>query len=163
MDRIHRVMEGTNDLERMMSDVLDAVLEIFACDRAWMLYPCDPEAPSWRAVMEHTRPEFPGVFALRRELPMTADSAEVARAALDSGGALPAGPGHERSVKPEVAEHFGVRSEMLMALHPKGDRPYLFGLHQCARPRTWTKEEQRLFEEIGHRAYRGAEQPHRLP
>ena len=44
-----------------------------------------------------------------------------------------------------------MRSEMLMALRPKGDRPYLFGLHQCSRARTWTKEEQRLFEEIGHR------------
>ena len=149
MDRIHRVIQGTNDLERMMSDVLGTVLEVFACDRAWLVYPCDPDAPSWRAVMEHTRPEFPGVFAQRRELPMTTDSAEVARAALGSSGALPAGPGHERQVKLAIAEHFGVRSEMLMALHPKGDRPYLFGLHQCSRPRTWTKEEQRLFEEIG--------------
>ena len=53
-------------------------------------------------------------------------------------------------MKPEIAERFGVRSEMLMALLSKGDRPYLFGLHQCSRPRR-TKEEQRLFEEIGHR------------
>ena len=151
MDRINRAMQGTNDLERMMSDVLDAVLEIFACDRAWLLYPCDPDAPSWRAIMEHTRPEFPGAAARGRDLPMSADSAEVARAALDSRSALPAGPGHERQVKPEIAEHFGVRSEMLMALHPKGDRAYLFGLHQCSRARTWTKDEQRLFEEIGHR------------
>jgi PAS domain S-box-containing protein len=102
-------------------------------------------------VMEHTRPEFPGVFALRRDLPMNAASAEVARAVLGSGGALPAGPGHGREVKREIAEHFGVRAEMLMALRPKADQPYLFGLHQCSRPRTWTKDEQRLFEEIGHR------------
>ncbi|HUL92583.1 MAG TPA: PAS domain-containing protein, partial [Burkholderiales bacterium] len=152
MDRIHRVMQGTNDLERMMSDVLDAVLETFASDRAWILYPCDPDAPSWRVVMERAVPEFPGAAAAPgRDLPMTADFAEVARVALGSRGALPAGPGHERAVKPEIAEHSGVRSEILIALHPKGDRPYLFGLHQCARPRTWTKEEQRLFEEIGHR------------
>jgi len=82
---------------------------------------------------------------------MTGDSAEVARAVLGSSGALPAGPGHERQVKPEIASHFGVQSEILMALRPKGDRAYLFGLHQCSRPRTWTKEEQRLCEEVGHR------------
>ena len=58
MDRINRAMQGTNDLEQMMGDVLDAVLEIFAADRAWLLYPCDPDAPSWRPVMERTRPEF---------------------------------------------------------------------------------------------------------
>jgi len=75
----------------------------------------------------------------------------VARAALDSRNALAAGPGHERQVKPEIAERFGVRSEMLLALHPKGDRPYLLGLHQCSRERAWTADEQRLFEEIGHR------------
>ncbi|MGZ9039023.1 MAG: PAS domain-containing protein, partial [Burkholderiales bacterium] len=151
MDRINRAMQGTTDVERMMSDVLDAVLEIFACDRAWILYPCDPDAPSWRAVMEHTRPEFRGAGARGRELTMTADAAEVARAALASRACLPAGPGHERQVKREIAEQFGVRSELLMALHAIGDRPHLFGLHQCSRPRTWTKEEQRLFEEIGHR------------
>jgi PAS domain S-box-containing protein len=151
LDRINRAFQGTDDLAAMMSAVLEAVLEIFACDRAWLLYPCDPDAPSWRAVMEHTRPEFPGALALGRDLPMTAAAAEVARAVLGSAGAIPAGPGHERQVKPEIAERFGVRSEMLMALRPKGDRPYLFGLHQCSHPRAWTKEEQRLFEEIGHR------------
>jgi PAS domain S-box-containing protein len=151
MDRINRAMQGTNDLERMMSEVLDAVLEIFDSDRAWLLYPCDPNAPSWQAVMEHTRPQFPGAAARGRDLPMSADSAEVARAALDAGGALAAGPGHERAVKPDIAAHFGVRSEMLMALRPQGDRPYLFGLHQCSRARTWTPQEQRLFEDIAHR------------
>jgi PAS domain S-box-containing protein len=54
-------------------------------------------------------------------------------------------------VKPEIAEGFGVQSEMLMALRPKGDQPYLFGLHQCSRARSWSKDELRLFEEIGHR------------
>jgi PAS domain S-box-containing protein len=151
LNRINRAVQGTNDLERMMSDVLDAVLEVFACDRAWLLYPCDPNAPSWRAVMEHTRPEFPGAAARGRDLPMTVDAAEVARAVLDSRAALPVGPGHERQVKPEIAEGFGVQSEMLMALRPKGDQPYLFGLHQCSRARSWSKDEQRLFEEIGNR------------
>ena len=38
-----------------------------------------------------------------------------------------------------------------MALYPKGDAPYLFGVHQCSGERAWTADEQRLFEEIGHR------------
>jgi len=147
MDRINRAMQTTDDVEQMMG----RVLEVFGCDRAWLLFPCDPQAPSWRAVVEQTRPEFPGAATRGRDLPMNADSAEVARAALDCHGALPAGPGHEREVKPDLAEHFGVRSEMLMALRPNGDRPYLFGVHQCSAPRSWTKDEQRVFEEIGHR------------
>ena len=101
--------------------------------------------------MERTRPEFPGAAARGRDLPMTPESAEVARVALASSGALLRGGSHEHQPSAEIAEHFGVRSDMLMALRPKGDRPYLFGLHQCSRVRTWTKEEQRLFEEVGHR------------
>ena len=151
MDRVNRAIQGTGNLEQMMNDVLGAVLEIFASDRAWLLYPCDPDAPSWRVVMERTSPQFPGAAARGRDLPMVPEAAEVARAALSSRASLPAGPGHERQVKPAVGEHFGVRSEILMALRPKSDQAYLFGLHQCAQPRSWTKEEQRLFEEIGHR------------
>jgi hypothetical protein len=58
MDRINRAIQSTNDLEQMMSDVLDAVLSIFACDRAWLVYPCDPESRTWRPVMERTCPAF---------------------------------------------------------------------------------------------------------
>jgi signal transduction histidine kinase len=38
-----------------------------------------------------------------------------------------------------------------MAVHPKVDKPYVFGLHQCSRPRVWTPHEERLFHEIGRR------------
>ena len=38
-----------------------------------------------------------------------------------------------------------------MALYPKGDQPYMFGLHQCSYARVWTPQEERLFQEIGRR------------
>ncbi len=60
MDRVNRAIQGTNDLEKMMRDVLDAVLSIFDCDRAWLFYPCDPDEPSFRVPMEITKPEYPG-------------------------------------------------------------------------------------------------------
>ncbi|NDZ14563.1 PAS domain S-box protein [Variovorax sp. WS11] len=151
MNRVNRAMQGTNDLEKMMSDVLDVVLDIFACDRAWLTYPCDPEADSWRMVMEQTRPEFPGAFRLGAELPLDAEVATVFRTARAAGGAVPFGPGWELQVSAQLAERFSIRSVLAMALYPKGDQPYLFGLHQCSRPRTWTAQERRLFEEIGHR------------
>ena len=151
MDRVNRAMQGTNDLEQMMSEVLNAVLDIFACDRAWLVYPCDPDAPSWRAVMEHTRPEFPGAFALGTDLPMDVDTAGVFRSARAARGAVLLGAGYQLQTPAHIAERFNIQSQMIMALLPKGDQPYLFGLHQCSRVRTWTKDEQRLFEEVGHR------------
>jgi len=102
MDRVHRAMQGTNDVEQMMGDALEAVLEIFASDRAWLLYPCDPDAPSWRPITERTRPEFPGAAARGRDLPMTPESAEVARVALASSGALLRGGSHEHQPSAEI-------------------------------------------------------------
>jgi PAS domain S-box-containing protein len=150
MDRINRAMQGINDVEQMMSAVLDAVLEIFACDRAWLLYPCDPHTASWRVVMERTRPEFPGAFAVGADVPIDRGVAAVFAAARASDGALLFGPGHELKASP-VIERFTIRSQMAMALYPKGDQPYLFGVHQCSHARRWTAQEERLFREIGRR------------
>jgi len=131
--------------------VLDAVLEIFACDRAWLVYPCDPETPSWRVVMEHTRPQFPGLFAMNTALPVDAEVAGAFRIALAASGAVLFGPAYDLMLPAQVAERFGIQSQVAMALHPKVDSPYLFGLHQCSHARVWTAPEQRLFQEIGRR------------
>ena len=151
MDRVNRAMQGTQDLQQMLSDVLLAMLDIFACDRAWLIYPCDPDAPSWHAVMEHTRPEFPGAFALQAELPVDRDVAAAFAAARAAPGAVLFGPDYDLKIPPLAADRFAVRSQMAMAIDAKADKPYLFGLHQCAQARVWTAEEQRLFQEIGRR------------
>jgi PAS domain S-box-containing protein len=151
MDKVNRAIQGTNDLERMMSDVLEAVLSIFACDRAWLVYPCDPEAPSWRAAMEHTRPDFPGAFALGIDLPMDAETANVFQTARACSGAVQFSSQTERSVPAQLAARFGIKSVIGMAVYPKFDKPYMFGLHQCSYPRVWTAREERLFQEVGRR------------
>jgi PAS domain S-box-containing protein len=38
-----------------------------------------------------------------------------------------------------------------LAVDPKIDKPSIFGLDQCSRARSWTSQEQRLFEAIGQR------------
>src|SRR5260221_12609771 len=58
MDRINRAMQRSNDVELMTSGVMQEALEIFACDRAALIYPCDRDAPTFRTVMEQTVPEY---------------------------------------------------------------------------------------------------------
>ena len=151
MDRVNRAIQGTNDLEQMMSDVLDTVLSIFECDRAWLVYPCDPEAASWQVPMEHSRPEFPGLFALGLDLPADPEVAEVFQTVRASSGPVRLGPGSEHPMPAEVAKRFSIQSQIVMAIDPKVDKPYMFGLHQCSYPRAWTPQEERLFQEIGRR------------
>ncbi|MEW5958870.1 MAG: PAS domain S-box protein, partial [Chloroflexota bacterium] len=151
LDRVNRVIQRADDLERLMSDVLDSVLSIFDCDRAWLVYPCDPEAASWRVPMERTRPEFPGIFASGLEAPMAPDVVKVIQTVRAASGPVRFGPGSEHSLGDETPKRFHVQSMMAMAVYPKVDKPYMFGLHQCSSPRLWTPEEERLFQEIGRR------------
>jgi len=151
MDQINRIIQGTNDLEQMMRDVLDLVLSIFECDRVWLVYPCDPEAVTWRAPMERTRPEYPGALILNLEMPVDAPVVRVYKAVLASDDPVGFGPGNEQPLPADVAEKFNEQSRLAMAVYPKVDKPYMFEIHQCSRPRVWTPEERRLLKEIGRR------------
>src|SRR5215813_2836383 len=144
-------IQGTNDLEQMTSDVLDAVLSVFKCDRSWVVYPCDPAAASWKVPMEHTRPEFPGALALGLELPLDPEIANTFQVVRTSSGPVRFGPASEHPLPAKTAERFSIQSMIALAIYPKGDRPYMLGLHQCSYPRAWTSEEERLFQEIGRR------------
>src|ERR1700761_2107603 len=82
MDVIDRAIQGTSGLEQMMGNVLDAVLKIFRCDRAWLLYPCDPDADSLRVPAERTRPEYIGALGTDADIPNEPEVADVARSLL---------------------------------------------------------------------------------
>jgi PAS domain S-box-containing protein len=150
MDKINLAMQGSSDLEQMTRDVLETVLTILGCDRAWLLYPCNPEASSWNVSMELTRPEFPGIFPSDVEMPMNEEVAGLLRLVRDAHGPVCFGPGAALPLN-EVSKRFGVQSMMCTAVFPKVEQPYVFGVHQCSHARRWDPEEQRLFEEIGRR------------
>src|SRR6266853_5159630 len=151
MDRINRTIQGTDDLELTMSHALDAVLSIFGCDRAWMIYPCDPESQTWRTVIERAGPGFADSSFLGRDFPMDAEVAHLHRIVRSSEAAVRFGLRSDNPIPAEVAERFRVRSQICLAVDPKIDKPYIFGLDQCSRARSWTSQEQRLFEAIGQR------------
>ena len=158
LDRIDRAIQGTSGLDHMTGAVLDVVLATFRCDRAWLAYPCDPEAfqpgapgGAGRRLMARTRPEYGGNSADGASIPSTQEIADVCGAALAAGGAVRFGPESEHALPAELEERFGVRSMIAMAVYPKVDKPYLLGLHQCSFRRVWTLPEERLFHEIGYR------------
>jgi hypothetical protein len=44
---------------------------------------------------------------------------------------------------------------MMMAIHPRTGKPWMFGMHQCSFSRVWTSDEQLLFKEISFRVVEG--------
>lgn len=151
LDRINRALQGTNDLNTILHDVLEAVIDIFGCDRAWLLFPCVPDAPNWSIPMECTRPEYPGMYSQNLILSNIPEMAELMQMVLDAENPVQLGPGAASPVPLGLNKEFQVQSWMAFALHPKTSPPYLFGLHQCSAPHVWGSHEVTLFQEIGRR------------
>jgi len=151
MEKIDRVIRLADDPDDMMADVLDMVLSLFQCDRAWLLHPCDPDAASWRVPMERCRPEYPGAFDRGHEIPMLPEARAAFRAALDCDGPVVFDQHSGREMPAQTALEFSIRSQVFLAVHPRRGKPWLFGLHQCSYERAWTPEELTLLTETGRR------------
>jgi len=148
MDRINRAMQGTNDLEQVAGDVIQAMLAIFDSERAFLYYPCDPNAPSFEVVMARTRPEY---AVERGVIPMTPDTARGFQTVLASSGVVTFGPGCDHPLVGDFAKRFGHKSSIGIALYPKTGKPWVLVLHQCSYARVWTPDERKLVEEIARR------------
>jgi diguanylate cyclase (GGDEF)-like protein/PAS domain S-box-containing protein len=152
LDRVNKVLQAEGDVEQTLSRILDVVLDIFDCDRAYLQYPCDPNAAGeWRIPMERCKPDYPSTLRPDQPLPYHPHIEETLHALLDSDNSLRLGPDTDWPLPPEITEKLGVRSLMAVSLHPKVDRPWQFGIHQCSFDRIWTDQEARLLEEIGRR------------
>ena len=151
LERVDQTIKQATDVEQLLWNVMQTVYSIFDCDRGWLLYPCDPETPSFRVPVEVSRPEYPGAKALNTEVPLGAGQAQEMREALASDGPVTYVAGTERPVSKGSAEQFGVQSQIFKAIYPKVGKPWAFGMHQCSYPRIWTGEEKKLFNEIGRR------------
>jgi PAS domain S-box-containing protein len=151
MELVNRTIQRSTDLDEMMSDVLDCVLTIFDCDRACLLYPCDPEAESWRLPMERTHPdcscglESKSIFSMHEDVPASL------QILLDNQGPVTFGEGNAQPLDISSLEQCNIKSYMAMAIYPKVDKPWQFGIYQCSRERAWSSDEIRLFQSIGQR------------
>jgi PAS domain S-box-containing protein len=149
--RANQAIASAGDLDGMLRQVLEIVFTELACDRAWLLRPCDPEAATFSVPMEVARPEYPGAGTRGVQIAMPADLAADLREALVAGAPITFVNGTSRPVNRTSAERLGVRSTMLMALPTKAGEAWAFGVHQCSYARTWTDDEVELFASVGGR------------
>jgi PAS domain-containing protein len=157
LDRIHRAIQGANDLETMINAVLGEVRDIFQSDRAIFSVFGTRSGTLWyRRLAIKLKPgcEHPDKVGVEY---VADEDATAMRSEVRAAGrpvALVLG-----SVPPHVARshaHFGAQSALSMAIEGghaglEYDDFYSFTLDECSRRRVWTAEEMRLFEEIGRR------------
>ncbi|MGE4560248.1 MAG: GAF domain-containing protein [Desulfobulbus sp.] len=151
MNRINQVMQSVNTLERMMSDVLDAMLSIFGCDRAFMATPCDPDQTEITIAMERTSPQYPGAFSQAVKVPMSPDVKKLFRALLSNPAPNEIYIGKGLNPEDTVWKTYGIKSQLAIAIRPKVGSPWECGLQQCSHNRVWKPQEKKLFLEISRR------------
>lgn len=151
MERITQINLSTEKFEDVLSELLELVMDTFESDRASLLYPCDPNAPSWGVPMERTRDKWPGLFALGIEMPQTPEISDVFRELLQAAGPLQYGPFSPRPVPPSVAKKFSVQSQMQILLRPKVGKPWALVMHHCAAAQDYSPEIIHLFSAVAKR------------
>ncbi len=151
MERITQINLSTDKFEDVLSKLLEMVLDTFEADRASLLYPCDPEAPSWGVPMERTRPEWPGLFEMGGSLPQSPEIAAVFAEMLTADGPMLYGPFAPRPVPPQVAAQFAIQSQMQVVLRPKVGKPWLLVMHHCKRAHPYPSDVVHLFSAVAKR------------
>jgi len=152
MDRLNKALQHADSLEEAMQGALAAVLEILACDRAYLAFPLDPLAEHCRVPICCASNDFPCGVDLDQLLPVTPGMAAEFRLQLEAAGPLQfnSTAGYHLFDRDKFLSH-QVRSELAIALHPKTGKPWRFGIHQCSHERIWTEREEKIFQAISRR------------
>ncbi len=151
IEEIEAICNRQSDVDEILDQILKKSLELFSCDRAWLLYPCNPDLPAFEVPYERTTPEFPGPKALNETIPMTRDMAAYCHRALSNIGCPEIDPHSDQAIKNDIALKFDVKSLIFMALKPQNDDAWMFGLHHCATHHHWNDDERYIFKVIGQR------------
>ncbi len=151
LDRITQVSLASENMEDVMRGVLDLILEVFNADRAWFVYPCDPDAPSWKAPLERTQSKWPGLLAQGVDIAMDSAMSRVMGELLNAKGAIQYGPKANHPLPLLLAEQFSVKSQLITALRPKVGNAWVFGLHHCESEVLHDQDDLQLFTSIAHR------------
>ncbi len=150
--RISQIIFLQDDMDVMMNKILEEVLEIFSCDRAWLLYPCDPNTVEWSVPFERTRAEWPGANAEHINIKLNTSTKYVFQTALDSKGVITYDINENETFRQSSdTKKFSIRSQMNNAIYPRRQKPWLIGIHYCAQHHAFSINETKQFEAISHR------------
>jgi PAS domain S-box-containing protein len=150
MERIDQSIRRNDDMETMLSEVLEVVRNSFGADRCWLLYPCDPDAESYRIPVERTAAEYPGM-GLDMKVPVSPEAAHIMREALEVNGPIAYDAESTNSLSVYLMEEFSIQAMLSAAVYPRIGSPWLMGLHQCRSSKVWSSDEIELFKEASRR------------
>jgi len=152
INQISEISLRHSDINDALKNILDAVLDIFDCERAFFYYPSRQQTGRWHVPMERTRPSWPSSFNPNTSHPENAElRAYLQQINNPSGKTCAAGAENEIRIPPVVITLLGIQSEMRCAIFPRGSHTWNFAIQHCQIAHTYGDYERHLFEAIGHR------------
>lgn len=102
MERVDRQLRRGATMDTILDDAMGTVRKALACDRAWLVFPCDPSVDFVSIPVQNAAPEFKGNTL--QSLSMEADSTfkRVMQDALNSPGPVTYDWSGENIIPPEV-------------------------------------------------------------
>ena len=155
LDVINNIIINSRHSTKMLEDLLDAMLDIFGADRAWLTYPCDPAAEALQVKVERTTPHCPPIMSDEARVPMTETLSEVLKEMLIKNGPVEYDHQGLVSVHPNMSWADQVTSGIRMAIYPANDSPWILGLHRIKSATGWSSDEKLLLSAIGRRVADG--------
>lgn len=149
LSEISDILSASQTLDSVANTLLDRMRDNFSAQRAWLLYPCDPDAEFWSVRYETTDKQYPGAFQIGADMPMDEGAQALMSGALQAQG--PVVNDFRGDNKPRLASVFQVKSQLIIVVRPQGAIPWMLGIHRCVGDELWDDWQQRLFAEIGKR------------
>jgi len=151
IDYFERELHSDIDPEKNINNALKSLLSMFNCHRAWLLYPCDPSAPSWNIRHEQTHPDYPGAKTEGVNIPHSNETVRILKKVLSRD--YPSCFRHDDSFLQSntTLKKYSIKSQLVKVIRPDGDQPWLLGLHYCEDDTLCSNEDIRLFQDIASR------------
>lgn len=149
LSKLNDISLESTDYRQMLRESLELILEIFSCDRAWFLYPADPNAKEYSIPIIKCRDDWyipEGVT-----LPMDAYAKKLTNTSLENETPVAFYKSKEPFVPKNVVEHHTVQSLLITSIDPKIDMPWIFGIHQCTHEKEWSDSEIDFFKRVAKR------------
>ena len=142
LQQVQDVANASPSPDSSLSNAINEIRNIFESDRAWLLYPCDPDAEYFEVPVESFVAQYPGALSRNQKVPIGSGEAELLSLALATPEPVIICPMPKEG---STNEEFGVQSQLMMAIKPRHGKPWLFGLHQCSHERQWTDRRVSAF------------------
>ena len=150
LQRLNEISNNASSIEQMLENSLSEILDIFKCDRAWLLHPCDPDATHFDIKMEKTLPQWPGACAAGISVEMT----PALKLGIEQCLASPdptVSDTREAIFEREAMEVFSTKTQLSVVIETRMGKPWLLGLHHCSRHHDFSNDEIMIFNELANR------------